>query len=493
MEDLLCPSCGASLRPTERDASSLELASDQPGPVAKTITWRADTAAGRVVGRFQILATLGQGAFGVVYRAHDPQLDRVVAIKVPRGGLGREREGELFLREARNVSQLRHPGIVPLYEVGEADGLPFLVSHFVEGVTLADWLSAHKMPPRQAADLVAALANALDYAHNLGIVHRDLKPANIMLDGAGQPQIMDFGLAKRDAAEITVTVDGQVLGTPGYMSPEQAAGQAHHVDRRCDIYSLGVILYLLLAGELPFRGNLRMIVYQLLNEEPRRPRALNDQVPRDLEAICLKAMAKDPARRYATAEELAADLQRFLHGEPVEARPANWLAQFYAWAQRVQRVREAGAVLVFIAIVLIGWNLLGQFSIAIGMGGPGLRPTAPLHLAGLLLLDFLPLLAIGLGTFWKRLGAIWAGVLILPINIAFIFAMLAGFLKYDYGGLYAEPGAVAPVFSLLVVQTSLGWLLYLIALVAYYSNRNAMRWSHFPGGPIPSGTPPSAD
>jgi eukaryotic-like serine/threonine-protein kinase len=484
-------SCGASLHSTEREASSLELGSDQPGAVAKTITWQADAAAGRTVGRFQIMATVGQGAFGVVYRAHDPQLDRIVAIKVPRGGLGREREGELFLREARSVSQLRHPGIVPLYEVGEADGLPFLVSHFVDGVTLADWLSAHKLPPRQAAELMVALANALNYAHNLGIVHRDLKPANIMLDSAGQPQIMDFGLAKRDAAEITVTVDGQMLGTPGYMSPEQAAGQAHHVDRRSDIYSLGVILYLLLAGELPFRGNLRMIVYQLLNEEPRRPRALNDQVPRDLEAICLKAMAKDPARRYATAEQLAADLQRYLNGEPVEARPANWLAQFYAWAQRVQRVREAGAVMIFVAVVLICWSLLGLLFIAVGRGGPLIRPAASLHLVGILFFAWVPLLAIGLGTFYRRLAAIWAGVVILPMNIAFDFAMLAG-LKYDFGGLYAEPGTVGTGFSLLIAVSSLGWLQYLIALVAYYSNRNAMRWSRFPDGPIPSGTPPSA-
>jgi serine/threonine-protein kinase len=198
-------------------------------------------------------------------------------------------------------------------------------------------------------------------------------------------------------------------------------------------------------------------------------------------------MAKDHARRYATAAELAADLQRFLSGEPVQARPANWLAQFYAWAQRVQRVREAGAVMVFIAAVFICWNFVGHLFIAMRMPGPVLRPTASLHLAGALFVDFLPLLAIGVGTFRKRLGAIWAGVLFLPVNILFDFAMLAG-LEYDVGGLYSEPGAVGPCFSLLIVLAGLGWLYYLIALVAYYSNRNAMRLSRFPAGPIPSGT-----
>jgi hypothetical protein len=205
------------------------------------------------------------------------------------------------------------------------------------------------------------VAEAVQYAHEQGIVHRDLKPSNIMLDGAGQPVVMDFGLAKREAGEITMTIDGQVLGTPAYMSPEQAMGEAHKVDGRSDIYSLGVILYELLTGELPFRGTKRMLLYQVLHDEPRPPRRLNDAIARDLETICLKAMAKEPGKRYGSARELAEDLRRWLRGEPITARPVGRLERAWRWSKR----NPAVASLLAIVLLLVTLGTGGGWLLAV--------------------------------------------------------------------------------------------------------------------------------
>ena len=280
----------------------------------------------------------------------------------PRAGnLATEDDRNRFLREARSVAQLRHEAIVPVHEVGEHEEVPYLVSDFVEGVTLADWLTAHRLPFPEIAQFVAEVADALQYAHDQGVIHRDVKPSNIMLDNKGKkPHLMDFGLAKRDVGEITMTRDGEVLGTPAYMSPEQARGEGHRVDGRSDGYSLGVILYELITGELPFRGNQRMLLNQVLHDEPKAPRKLNDCIPRDLETICLKAMAKEPAGRYATASELAADLKRWLRGEPILARPASRWERGWRWCRRNPWVATSVALLAasmlasMVGVILIG-------------------------------------------------------------------------------------------------------------------------------------------
>jgi serine/threonine protein kinase len=296
----------------------------------------AGPTAGSRLGKFELVECLGTGAFGQVFKAIDTELDRPVAVKVLRGGAGASRDDvDRFLREARSAARLRHPGIVAIHATGQApDGSPFLVEEFVHGSTLAASIKDGPLDPRRAAEIVAGLADALAYAHSHGVIHRDVKPSNVMLDPEGHAHLMDFGLAKRETDEPPETVEGQVLGTPAYMSPEQARGESRRVDGRSDVYSLGVVLYELLSGDRPFRGNRRMLLLQVLEDEPRPPRRLNDRVPRDLETITLKAMAKTSGRRYATAADLADDLRRFLRGEPVRARPAGRIVRIWRWAKR---------------------------------------------------------------------------------------------------------------------------------------------------------------
>lgn len=354
-DDVTCPSCGSKLGLVAAQTQDWSTSGGDSAEVPRRI------------GHFELLQRLGAGAFGTVWKARDTHLDRIVAVKMPhRGRLG-PAETEKVLREARAAGQLRHSNIVSVHEVGLDGGQLYIVSDFIEGLPLDQWLEGQKPGHREAAALVQKIALALDHAHQQGVIHRDLKPSNIMVDRAGEPHVTDFGLAKREAGEVTMTLEGQILGTPAYMSPEQAKGQAHAADRRTDVYSLGVILFELLTGERPFRGNVRMLLKQVVEDDPPSPRKFDSHVPRDLETICLKCLQKDPARRYGSARALADELDRYLRGLPIQARPVGALERFARWCRRNPRVAAAAVVAVagllfglvagWIAYVRVSWAL----------------------------------------------------------------------------------------------------------------------------------------
>ena len=308
---------------------------------------------GSRLGKYEILAELGRGGMGVVYQARQADLDRIVAVKMLLSGPhAQAHDLEYFRREAEAVARLQHPHIVQVFDVGEHEGQPYFSLEYLPGGSLNKQLAGTPQPPQSAAALIVTLARALHHAHERGVVHRDLKPGNILLTTDGTPKITDFGLAKRlDNQSHTVT--GAVLGTPSYMAPEQAAGDSRRIGAAADIYGLGAILYELLTGRPPFKGETPWdTVAQVLTDEPVPPARLQPKVPRDLETICLKCLQKDIGRRYHTAAELADDLDRFRRGEPIEARPVRLAERLSKWARR--RPAVAALAVACIAVILIG-------------------------------------------------------------------------------------------------------------------------------------------
>jgi serine/threonine-protein kinase len=301
---------------------------------------------------YEVEGVLGRGGMGVVFRARHLRLNRPVALKmILAGAYAGPRERGRFQREAEAVAGLRHPNIVQVHEAGEHDGQPYFTMEFVEGGSLARKLMGQPQPARGAAELVATLAGAVQFAHACGIIHRDLKPANILLTADGTPKVSDFGLARRVEAGPEFTASGARVGTPSYMAPEQALGKNSEVGPAADVYALGAILYELLTGRPPFRGESPAETErQVITEEPAPLSRSNPQVPRDLETICLKCLHKSPARRYHSARDLAEDLGRFLEGKPVRARPVGTLERAVKWARR----RPAAALLVGALMVMLG-------------------------------------------------------------------------------------------------------------------------------------------
>jgi formylglycine-generating enzyme required for sulfatase activity len=333
--------------------------SDPTGTVAGSVEQQArlaytvGTTAPAPVPGFEIESELGRGGMGVVYKATQTGLGRTVALKMLIAGPYADRGLHArFLLEAESVAALEHPHIIRVFSYGESGGHPYLAMEFLPGGSLSDRLKARgPLPPHEAAELIVALAEAVAHAHSRGIVHRDIKPANVLFSAEGELRLADFGLAKVGRSDLSAT--GQVLGTPAYMAPEQAAGKIHEVGTAADVYALGAVLYDLLTGRPPFHGDSAMVTLQkVLTVEPNRPRALRKDIPHDLETICLKCLEKNPARRYATAEMLAADLRAFLEDRPISARPVSAAERAWKWMKR--NPGRTGVIATAILVVLGG-------------------------------------------------------------------------------------------------------------------------------------------
>jgi serine/threonine-protein kinase len=357
------------------------------GPAESARPDAAAPACARYFGDYELIREIARGGMGVVFRARQVSLNRPVALKmILAGQLASETDVKRFHIEAEAAANLDHSGIVPIYEVGEQEGQHYFSMGFVEGQSLSQRLADGPLPSREAAALLVKVAEAVEYAHQYGVIHRDLKPANVLLDRSGNPRVTDFGLAKRVQGDSGLTGSGQIMGTPSYMPPEQAGGRRGEVGPAADIYALGATLYALVTGRPPFQAATAMdTVLQVLSDEPVPPRRLNASIPRDLETICLKCLEKEPGRRYASAAALAADLRRFLTGEPIAARPVTWLERAAKWARRKP---ELATLYTFgpLAVLLGGLWLAAYFRLDLR------RPST---------LGLLSLLLAGLG------GAVW--------------------------------------------------------------------------------------
>jgi eukaryotic-like serine/threonine-protein kinase len=303
-------------------------------------------------GDYELLEEIARGGMGVVWKARQSSLNRTVALKMIRAGaLAGPDEVARFLREAEAAANLQHANIVAIHEVGEHGGQHYFSMDFVAGRDLGAIVKDGPLSPQRAARYVKIIAEAIHFAHQRGTLHRDLKPQNVLIDGADQPRITDFGLAKIMNDDSRLTQSGVVMGSPSYMPPEQAAGRHGDVGPASDVYSLGAMLYELLTGRPPFRGLTALAtLHDVMEAEPASPRRLNANVPPDLETICLKCLEKSPSARYPTARALAEELDRFLKGEPIQARPASAVHKVVSWARRHPGTLAAVAALVMVAL-----------------------------------------------------------------------------------------------------------------------------------------------
>ena len=350
----ICPECGVPLPADAPEgvcpACALKGAMEEQEQTAlnrsESGLERGECQLPRAFGEYELLEEIAHGGMGIVYRARQKSLDRIVAVKLLQfGSLSSAEYVKRFRAEASAAASLQHPNIVSVHEVGVHEGQHYLVMNFVNGPPLSRLAGQGPLPAKTAAAYLECIAEAVHCAHEHGILHRDLKPSNVLIDENNRPQVTDFGLAKRMDGESSLTLSGQVLGSPNYMPPEQASAEHGKVTRRSDVYGLGAILYHLLTGRPPFQtASLNEAIQQVTQVEPVAPRLLNPSVPVDLETICLKCLEKETGRRYPTAQMVADELCRFLNGESIQARPVGMLERFWRWCRRKPLVASLCAV-----------------------------------------------------------------------------------------------------------------------------------------------------
>jgi len=313
----------------------------------------------RAFGSYQLISEIGRGGMGVVYKARQEDLDRLVAVKmILSHHLASAEQVRRFQAEARAAAKLRHSHIVPIHEVGQCNGQDYFTMEYIDGQSLAQKIQKGPVDVSTAVRIVSAIARAVEYLHKQGIVHRDLKPSNILLDVQGEPYLTDFGLAKIFSSDVQMTATGVIAGTPAYMAPEQAAGRSREIGPAADVYSLGAILYELLTGQPPFlEENPLDTLLSVLSVDPTLPRRLNPKIPRELELICVTCLCKSPDERYASAEALADDLDRFARGEPIKVRPPHLGQRFLGWTRRQPALASRlGGLALFYAIEWINYG-----------------------------------------------------------------------------------------------------------------------------------------
>ena len=369
----------------------------------------------RYFGDYELLEEIARGGMGVVYKARQVSLNRVVALKmILAGQLAGDEDVQRFHAEAEAAANLDHPGIVPIYEIGAHEGRHYFSMGFVEGESLKDKITDGPLPAKEAAEHTKKVAEAIAFAHERGVIHRDLKPANVLLDRNGEAKVTDFGLAKKVEGDSDLTATGQILGTPSFMPPEQASGKLDEVAQRADVYSLGAVLYALVTARPPFQADNPLdTLMQVLDREPVSTRALNPNVPRDLETICLKCLQKEQHHRYSSAKELVGDLERFLNHEPILARRTSLANRFCHWYLRRSRLVAAGYAMFTHVMAIVNLPLSWLLHLSFGNAG-----AASVALPGTL-----AMLAVGgLGLWWSIL-TLRGGNLALWLNLA-LFGLL---------------------------------------------------------------------